>query len=151
VDQGAKLAAASRNGYLALRRAEPQQALVERLHAARGVRLELSGLARDLGVSSRTVARDVERLRYSGVPLRTRPGRGGGVSLAPVRAGITVALDLPEVAALMSCLAVLGPSVSDSAASATRKLTEALRLDDGTGPRPDLGGDDKLSRTRLPG
>jgi hypothetical protein len=34
--------------------------------------------------------------------------------------------DLPEVAALMSSLAVLGPSVSQSAASAMRKLTEAL-------------------------
>jgi hypothetical protein len=40
-----------------------------------------------------------------------------------------VSFDLPEVAALLSSLAVLGPSVSDSAASAMRKLTDALGSD----------------------
>ena len=126
MDHGVELAAASRDGHLALRRVERQQALVERLDAVRGRRIELAELARDLGVSTRTVARDVERLRLSGVPLRAHPGRGGGVSLPPVRAAITVTLDLPEVAALMSSLAVLGPSVSQSAGSAMRKLTAAL-------------------------
>jgi predicted DNA-binding transcriptional regulator YafY len=95
----------------------------------RGVRLELRDLARDLGVSTRTVARDVERLRLSGVPLHAHRGRGGGVSLSPARTRVTVTLDLPEVAALMSSLAVLGPSVSESAASAMRKLTGALHSD----------------------
>jgi hypothetical protein len=33
---------------------------------------------------------------------------------------------VPEVAALMSSLTVLGPTVSPSAGSAMRKLTEAL-------------------------
>lgn len=36
------------------------------------------------------------------------------------------ALELPEAAALISSLAVLGPSVSPSAASAMQKLTAAL-------------------------
>lgn len=92
----------------------------------RGQRVELGELARDLGVSTRTLARDVERLRLSGVPLQAHPGRGGGVSLPLVQARVTLTLDLPEVAALISSLAVLGPSVSQSAASAMRKLTEAL-------------------------
>lgn len=127
--QRIRLAAASRDGHLALRRVERQQALIERLYAARGVRVSLGELARDLSVSRRTVARDVERLQLSGVPLRTHQGRGGGVSLGPARSTITVAFDLPEVAALMSSLTVLGPSVSLSAASAMRKLTEALSAD----------------------
>ena len=38
-----------------------------------------------------------------------------------------IELDLPEAAALMSSLAVLGPTVSDSAASAMRKLVTGLR------------------------
>ena len=101
-----RLAAASRDGHLALRRVERQQALIERLHAAHGGRIALADLARDLGVSERTAARDVERLRLSGVPLLTHPGRGGGVSLPPTR-NRRRRVDLPEAAALMSSLAVL--------------------------------------------
>jgi predicted DNA-binding transcriptional regulator YafY len=121
-----RLAAASRDGHLALRRVERQQALIERLHAAHGARIALADLARGLGVSERTAARDVERLRLSGVPLRAHPGRGGGVSLPPTKGTVAIEFDLPEAAALMSSLAVLGPSVSPSAASAMAKLAAAL-------------------------
>lgn len=121
-----QLAASSRDGHLALRRVERQQAMIERLHAAHGMRIQLAELARELGVSVRTVARDVERLRLSGVPLAAHQGRGGGVSLRPSATAIAIEFDLPEAAALMSSLAVLGPTVSQSAASAMRKLVEAL-------------------------
>ena len=113
MDPRAALAAASRDGHLALRRVERQQVLIERLHAAHGRRVPLAELAERLGVSLRTVARDVERLRLSGVPLHVHQGRAGGVSLPPVRGTVTVALDVSEVAALMSSLAVLGPSASE--------------------------------------
>jgi predicted DNA-binding transcriptional regulator YafY len=126
MDRRVRLAASSRDGHLALRRVERQQALIERLHGARGARVQLSELAHRLGVSERTIARDVERLRLSGVPLNTHQGRGGGVSLPSTHSAITIVFDLPEAAALMSSLAVLGPTVSDSAASAMRKLTKAL-------------------------
>jgi predicted DNA-binding transcriptional regulator YafY len=114
------------DGFLALRRVERQQALIERLHAAHGLLVPLSRLAAELRVSERTAARDVERLRDSGVPLETRPGRHGGVRLRAVGTTISVTLDLPETAALLSSLAVLGPTVSPSAGSAMRKLAEAL-------------------------
>lgn len=126
IDRRSQLAAASRDGHLALRRVERQQVLIERLHGAHGERVRLEELAHDLGVSSRTVARDVERLRLSGVPLDTHQGRGGGVSLRPLQGSVAVVLDPVEAAALMSSLTVLGPSASLSAASAMRKLTEAL-------------------------
>ncbi|MBA3249513.1 MAG: HTH domain-containing protein [Geodermatophilaceae bacterium] len=115
-----------------MRRVERQHALVERLAAARGQRRTVSGLAREFGVAERTLARDVERLRDSGVPLRVVRGRGGGVSLdvAPVVAPI--AFDLAEVAALMSSLTVLGPWVSPSATSAMRKLAAAVGSDGGS-------------------
>jgi len=122
----ADLAAASRDGHLALRRVERQQALIERLHAARGTRLQLDQLARDLHVSARTLARDVERLRQSGVPIETHPGRGGGISLPRTTAVAPITFDLPEVAALMSSLAVVGPTISDSATSAMQKLARSL-------------------------
>jgi len=74
----------------------------------------------------RTLARDIERLQSSGVPITTHRGRGGGVSMSSIGPLPPIALDLPEVGALMSSLAVLGPSVSESATSAMGKLTAAL-------------------------
>jgi IS30 family transposase len=65
MDRRVRLAASSRDGHLALRRVERQHALIDRLHAVRGGRLQLSELAHELGVSERTVAREVERLRLS--------------------------------------------------------------------------------------
>jgi predicted DNA-binding transcriptional regulator YafY len=121
------LATASRDSVLALRRVERQQAIIERLHTARR-RIRLADLARDLGVSMRTAARDVERLRDGGVPLDVRQGRGGGVALRATAGLVRVELDLPEAAALMSSLAVLGPTVTPSAASAMRKLVAAMAV-----------------------
>lgn len=92
MDRDTSLAAASRDGHLALRRVERQQALIERLHASRGERIQLGELARDLGVSVRTIARDVERLRLSGVPLHAYQGRAGGVRLRPTRPAIALEL-----------------------------------------------------------
>lgn len=127
-----RVAAASRDGHLALRRVERQQRLVELLYAS-GRRHTLAELGRELGVSARTVARDVERMRLSGAPVRVTPGRAGGVALERIGTVATISFDLPEVAALMSSLAVLGPSVSDSAGSAMRKLTDALSPEDAAG------------------
>lgn len=143
MDSRIQLAASSRDGHLALRRVERQQVLIERLHAAHGTRVQLDELAHELGVSARTVARDIERLRTSGVPLDARQGRGGGISLRPTRTTISITFDLTEVAALMSSLAVLGPTVSDSAASATRKLAAAVKAES---QPSDMGQAGQMSR-----
>ena len=119
------MAAASRDSHLTLRRVERQQYLIERLRASR-TRLTHGRLADELGVTARTIARDIERLIHSGVPIIAVPGRGGGVAIendAPVG---PIELDLPEIAALMASLAAVGPTVSDSAASAMNKLAIAL-------------------------
>jgi predicted DNA-binding transcriptional regulator YafY len=71
----------------------------------------------------------VERLVLSGVPLDVRQGRGGGVRIAPAVAVRPIVFDLPELAALISSLTVLGPTVSESAGSAMRKLIAALEPD----------------------
>jgi predicted DNA-binding transcriptional regulator YafY len=126
MDDRTRLAAASRDPHQALRRVERQQVVIERLYAARGARIQLAELAAGLGVSVRTMARDVERLRDSGVPLAAHQGRDGGISLPGASATVTVELDLAEAAALMSSLAVLGPTVSASATPAMRKLAGAL-------------------------
>ena len=130
VDQRHRLAQQSRDGHLALRRVERQQALIERLHAARGRRLRLEELAAEFRVSTRTMARDVERLRLSGVPLKVQQGRGGGVSLPIWGAAPPVSFDVPEIAAIIASLTALGPSTSQSAESAMRKLVQALEAGD---------------------
>ena len=121
-----RLAAASRDGHLALRRVERQQALIERLHAAHGGRIALA----EPGPRPRRVGAHGRPRRGAPAAERraaaTHPGRGGGVSLPPTSGTVAIEFDLPEAAALMSSLAVLGPTVSPSAASAMRKLAAAL-------------------------
>lgn len=117
--------AASRDAHLTLRRVERQQHLIERLHAS-PYRLTLGRLADDLGVTERTIARDIERLRHSGVPITMTPGRGGGATIEHTTLPGPVELDLPEIAAVMASLAALGPTASESAASAMHKLSTAL-------------------------
>ncbi|GEA90033.1 HTH domain-containing protein [Cellulomonas cellasea] len=138
MDRRERLAAASRDGHLALRRVERQQAIVERLHATRGLPVRLGLLAEELDVSTRTVARDLERLRTSGVPLEVRRGRSGGVRLPLVRSPVQVELDVAEVAAVLASLAAVGPNASLSAASVLRKLADAVRppSDGSSRPRP---------------
>lgn len=119
------LAAASRDSVLTLRRVERQQQLIEVL-VARGRRMTIAELAAVTDVAPRTVARDLERLRSSGVPIDVKPGRDGGAALHRVGRIEPVSFDLSEIAALLASLAAVGPTVSESAASAMGKLTAAL-------------------------
>ncbi|WP_147916792.1 helix-turn-helix transcriptional regulator [Ruania zhangjianzhongii] len=118
------LAARSRDGHLALRRVERQQALIETL--AGGGWRTAGQLADRLQVSVRTVERDLERLRDAGVPFRSRPGRSGGIALPVTARRATVVLDVAEIGALVASLAAVGPTSSPSATSATLKLVAAL-------------------------
>ncbi|MDI6629247.1 MAG: HTH domain-containing protein [Rhodococcus sp. (in: high G+C Gram-positive bacteria)] len=79
-----------------------------------------------IGVSVRTVERDLARLRESGVPLDAVPGVHGGSRLASVASPRPVGLTAPKIAALIASLAALGPTETDSAASAMNALIEAL-------------------------
>jgi biotin operon repressor len=120
-----ELAASSRDGPFALRRVERHQRIVEILVAA-GESVSAAVLADRLGVGLRTVERDVRRLREAGVPLQTRRGRGGGITLPVTRGVRRVDLDVGEIAALLASLASLGPTVTDVATSANTALVAAL-------------------------
>ena len=117
---------------MTLRRVERQQQLIERLHASAD-RMTLQTFADHFSVSTRTIARDVDLLRQSGVPLDVATGRDGGVRLRGRPRPDPIGFDIPEIAALMASLSALGPTATDSAASAMRKLTAALRPEDGCG------------------
>jgi predicted DNA-binding transcriptional regulator YafY len=118
-------AADSRDNHLTVRRVERQQRLVELLGAAVDL-LPTADLARRLGVGQRTVERDLARLRESGVPIETVPGPHGGSRLPRATGPRTVVLTFPEVAALLASLTALGPTATDSSASAMRALLAAI-------------------------
>lgn len=57
-------------------------------------------IAQDLGVSGRTVIRDLATLRDRGWPIRTEPGPGGGVIWERERAVAPIELQVEELTAL---------------------------------------------------
>lgn len=117
--------AASRDSVLTLRRVERQARIVELLLGS-PERMTLEALAWRLGASARTVARDLERLRESGVPIDVVPGRNGGARLSGTLDPAPVALGVSELAALIASLSALGPTATESSRTAMLRLVDAL-------------------------
>ncbi|MCR8895819.1 WYL domain-containing protein [Gordonia sp. GONU] len=86
-------------------------------------RVTASTIAVELGVSERTVLRDIEALSLSGVPVYAERGRHGGFSLVPGYRTDLTGLTVEEATAL---LAGTGRLDSPAFASAMRKVTAAL-------------------------
>jgi predicted DNA-binding transcriptional regulator YafY len=72
--------------------------LADRLRAT--AETTVDELATDLGVSPRTLRRDLAILRERGLPIRGEPGRGGGIRLEGARGVVAVHLAVPDVVAL---------------------------------------------------
>jgi predicted DNA-binding transcriptional regulator YafY len=87
-------------------------------------------LARRLGVSRRTVRRDVERLRELGYPVRTAMGAGGGYRLVAGTAMPPLLLDDEEAVAIAAGLRTAAASaiegVEDASVRALAKLEQVL-------------------------
>lgn len=112
----------STRNVASVNRTDRLHALLGELRAAAPEALPAGELATRLGVSVRTVERDVSDLRRAGLPVRTADGHGGyllgeGVTLGP--------LDLTpaEAAAVLAALTPLGDG---PARDALRKLHAAL-------------------------
>jgi predicted DNA-binding transcriptional regulator YafY len=107
-------------------------------------------LAERLGVSSRTLRRDIDRLRELGYPVTAHPGVDGGYQLAPGAALPPLVLDDEEAVALAVGLrlatqgagrgTVAGAS-SGTASSGTADATSGGHAGDGA-PGGPAGGDD---------
>ncbi len=82
-------------------------------------------LAERLGVTGRSVRRDVERLRDLGYPVHASKGRGGGYQLGAGAALPPLLLDPDEAVAMAVCLRVAaGGSVAGVGESALRALSK---------------------------
>jgi predicted DNA-binding transcriptional regulator YafY len=82
-------------------------------------------LAERLGVTGRSVRRDVERLRDLGYPVHASKGHGGGYQLGAGAALPPLLLDPEEAVAMAVCLRVAaGGSVAGVGESALRALTK---------------------------
>ncbi|MGP4101020.1 helix-turn-helix transcriptional regulator [Nonomuraea sp. KM90] len=86
-------------------------------------------LADRLGVTSRTVRRDVERLRALGYPVHSGQGVGGGYQLGPGQDLPPLLLDDEEaIATAVSLLAGAGGAVAGAGDAALRALTKLDRV-----------------------
>jgi predicted DNA-binding transcriptional regulator YafY len=82
-------------------------------------------LARHLGVTERSVRRDVERLRELGYPVEASKGIGGGYRLGAGRALPPLLLDAEEAVAVAVCLRLAaGGTVAGVGEAALRTLTK---------------------------
>ncbi|MFI5958084.1 helix-turn-helix transcriptional regulator [Cryptosporangium sp. NPDC051539] len=86
-------------------------------------------LAGRLGVTARTVRRDVERLRTLGYPVHASQGTGGGYQLGPGQDLPPLLLDDAEaIATAVSLLAGAGGGVASAGDAALRALTKLDRV-----------------------
>ncbi|GAY16527.1 DeoR family transcriptional regulator [Mycobacterium sp. shizuoka-1] len=82
-------------------------------------------LSRRLGVTTRSVRRDIERLRELGYPVHASTGHGGGYQLGAGAALPPLLLDADEAVAMAVCLRLAaGGSVAGVGESALRALTK---------------------------
>jgi predicted DNA-binding transcriptional regulator YafY len=86
-------------------------------------------LAHRLGVTARTVRRDVDRLRTLGYPVHASQGVGGGYQLGPGQDLPPLLLDDEEaIATAVSLLAGAGGAVAGAGDAALRALTKLDRV-----------------------
>lgn len=88
----------------------------------------IAQLALELGVSERTVRRDIGRLNELDVPVETRPGRRGGVALAPGASLSTVRFTDDELLALAVGLKSTAVAADEKLERAAARAMERLEL-----------------------
>ena len=114
------------SAFLVVPQVERRHRLIEELRLRVAGAVSGALLAESLGVSVRTVERDLADLVEAGVPITTRRGPGGGYALDVAAAPPPVALTAGEIAALIASLVAVGPYSSATARSALDKLVLAL-------------------------
>ncbi|MCK6065188.1 MULTISPECIES: helix-turn-helix transcriptional regulator [Microbacterium] len=110
-----------------MKRAERLHALSETLRRSGSRGCSAERLAREFGVSVRTVKRDLAALDNSGVPVWSRPGPGGGYGLAVGASLPPVSLSPAQAVALMAAVSAAPDApYADLAAAGVQKILDVL-------------------------
>ncbi|WP_299572258.1 WYL domain-containing protein [uncultured Williamsia sp.] len=112
-----------------MKRAERQYALVDLLRGADRP-WSATRLAREFGVSSRTIERDVESLQLAGVPIYADHGVAGGYSILREYSLPPLNLSAAESLATLAGLSLLESSPYQGAARRARAKIAAVMRDD---------------------
>ena len=120
------------NPHLIVAKVERQHALIEQLGASSPKPLSGAAIAERLGVSVRTVERDIRELVAAGVPISPRRGDGGGYLMAIPSRSITLSVTPGKIGALLVSLVRLGPPGSATALSLFEKVLVAIGSDEET-------------------
>jgi predicted DNA-binding transcriptional regulator YafY len=110
-----------------MKRAERLHALSEMLRRSGSRGCSAERLAREFGVSVRTVKRDLGALESSGAPVWSRPGPGGGYGLAVGASLPPVSLSPAQAVALMAAVsAARDAPFADLAAAGVKKILDVV-------------------------
>jgi predicted DNA-binding transcriptional regulator YafY len=110
-----------------VKRAERLHALSEMLRRSGSRGCSAERLAREFGVSVRTVKRDLDALERSGTPIWSRPGPGGGYGMAAGTSLPPVSLTAAQSVALMAAVSAAPDApYSDLATAAVQKIVDVL-------------------------
>ncbi|MGY1496859.1 helix-turn-helix transcriptional regulator [Streptomyces sp. QTS52] len=122
-----------------MKRAERQYALVDLLRGARRP-WSAARLAGELGVSSRTIERDIGSLQLAGVPIYANYGATGGYSILREYSLPPLNLSAAESLATLAGLALLESSPYQGAARRARAKIAAVMNEDHRGPVEEILG-----------
>lgn len=110
-----------------MKRTERLVALSEMLRRSGNRGCSAEKLAREFGVSVRTVKRDLDALENSGAPIWSRPGPGGGYGLASGGSLPPVTLSPAQAVALMAAVSAASDApYADLASAGVRKILDVL-------------------------
>lgn len=88
-----------------------RQHVIEQLRARHPKLTTANQLADLVGISARTIERDIARLRQAGIPVEVVRGSRGGYRVAAREQACQVSLTPGEVSALLAALVAIGPTV----------------------------------------
>lgn len=110
-----------------MKRAERLHALTESLRRSGINGITADRLAREFGVSTRTIKRDLDALERSGAPIWSRTGPGGGYGLAASSNLPPITLSPEQAVALLTAASAAADApYADLAASGVRKILDVL-------------------------
>lgn len=110
-----------------MKRTERLVALSEMLRRSGNRGCSAEKLAREFGVSVRTVKRDLDALENSGAPIWSRPGPGGGYGLASGGSLPPVSLSPAQAVALMAAVSAAADApYTDLASAGVHKILDVL-------------------------